>query len=422
MKLKLLALTVSFLFLASAKPALAFDLPDLIRSLPVASQMFNWGEDFVIGQLNNTVSRSLTGCTYDEITGPDVENKIAACVNKSGFPQGNNSTISTNTVPASLLGIVATLSLEAPKAVDAYPVNLAVYVNDIKHDSLILPQEAYASGISEIILGANILGLWKSLRNIAYVFFVLMLVIFGFMVMFRYKIDPQTVITVQAALPKVVINLLLITFSFPLGVLALDLMAMLTIWGTQLVSSAVGTSIGGLTSTTMVTGLIGSVAKLLVMIPGGGAIVVVLIFVVVLVIVLLTLIAWTITILTRLLRIMLMTAFAPLQFAFATIPGNEHLITDWFKSLIGNVLAVPAVAVIGLLGLYFIIFSGPIAASGSGNGVIQVVLSFFGSTLNMIIGLWLLWNARNAPKWIEGGMGIGGGWSPGQAPKPDGKK
>src|SRR4030042_4018144 len=58
---------------------------------------------------------------------------------------------------------------------------------------------------------ADYLPLWKTFRNITYVFFVLILVFLGFSLMFRVKINPQTVITIQSALPKVVIGLILIT-------------------------------------------------------------------------------------------------------------------------------------------------------------------------------------------------------------------
>ncbi len=50
----------------------------------------------------------------------------------------------------------------------------------------------------------NILPIWKAFRNISYVFFILIFVFIGFAIMFRVKIDPQTVITIQSALPRII--------------------------------------------------------------------------------------------------------------------------------------------------------------------------------------------------------------------------
>src|SRR4030043_143429 len=71
------------------------------------------------------------------------------------------------------------------------------------------------------------LEIWKAFRNITYVFFVLILVFMGFAIMFRVKINPQTVITIQSALPRVIIALILITFSYAIVGLLIDFMFVL---------------------------------------------------------------------------------------------------------------------------------------------------------------------------------------------------
>jgi hypothetical protein len=71
------------------------------------------------------------------------------------------------------------------------------------------------------------------------------MVVIGFMVIFRAKIDPKTVITVQAALPKIVLTLLIITFSYPIVGLMIDLMYLTMAIGISLFVSGVGGNIGG---------------------------------------------------------------------------------------------------------------------------------------------------------------------------------
>jgi hypothetical protein len=66
--------------------------------------------------------------------------------------------------------------------------------------------------------------LWKIFRDLSYMLLVIVLIAIGFMIMFRAKINPQTVISVENALPKIVIALILITFSFAIVGFLIDLM------------------------------------------------------------------------------------------------------------------------------------------------------------------------------------------------------
>ncbi len=68
-----------------------------------------------------------------------------------------------------------------------------------------------------------ILTLWQVSRNISYLFMIIVFLIIGLMVLFRNRINPQTVITAQAALPGLVIGLILITFSYFLASLISDM-------------------------------------------------------------------------------------------------------------------------------------------------------------------------------------------------------
>lgn len=67
-----------------------------------------------------------------------------------------------------------------------------------------------------------ILRLWQVSRNISYIIMIIIFMVIGLMVMFRQRINPQTVITAQAALPGLVIGLILITLSYFLAALLTD--------------------------------------------------------------------------------------------------------------------------------------------------------------------------------------------------------
>lgn len=86
-----------------------------------------------------------------------------------------------------------------------------------------VPQTYAAEGFGFAVIRpyAN---LWKIFRDIAYMFLVLVIVALGFMIMFRMKLNPQTVISVENALPRIVVALILITFSFAIAGFMIDLM------------------------------------------------------------------------------------------------------------------------------------------------------------------------------------------------------
>jgi hypothetical protein len=68
-----------------------------------------------------------------------------------------------------------------------------------------------------------ILETWKSFRNLAYLFFVVIFLIIGFMIMFRTKVG-QAAITAQQAIPSVIVAMLAVTFSYAIAGFMIDIM------------------------------------------------------------------------------------------------------------------------------------------------------------------------------------------------------
>ena len=65
--------------------------------------------------------------------------------------------------------------------------------------------------------------LWRASRNTAYFLMVILLVAAGFLIMFRVKINPQTVVSLQLMIPKIILTLILVTFSYAIAGLVIDL-------------------------------------------------------------------------------------------------------------------------------------------------------------------------------------------------------
>jgi len=86
-----------------------------------------------------------------------------------------------------------------------------------------IPKTMAAEGIGFTVI-KPFADIWKIFRDLAYMLLVIILIAIGFMIMFRMKMNPQTVISVENALPKIVISLILITFSFAIAGFMIDVM------------------------------------------------------------------------------------------------------------------------------------------------------------------------------------------------------
>lgn len=74
------------------------------------------------------------------------------------------------------------------------------------------------------LLGSNgVLELWKAARNMSYFLMIILLIAAGFLIMFRVKINPQTVISIQTMIPKLIITMVLVTFSFAIAGFVIDM-------------------------------------------------------------------------------------------------------------------------------------------------------------------------------------------------------
>ncbi len=82
---------------------------------------------------------------------------------------------------------------------------------------------SYAQGIGFKAL-SPLINIWTIFRNLTYLIFVIAFILIGVGIMLRARIDPRTVMGIQNQIPKIIIALILITFSFAIVGLLIDLM------------------------------------------------------------------------------------------------------------------------------------------------------------------------------------------------------
>ncbi|HVA96104.1 MAG TPA: hypothetical protein VND99_00465 [Candidatus Acidoferrales bacterium] len=80
--------------------------------------------------------------------------------------------------------------------------------------------------------------LWSNIRDLAYALLTVLFITIGIGVMLRFKVDPRTVMTLQNQIPRVIIAILLITFSYAIAGLMIDLMWTVTYTGIDFISKA----------------------------------------------------------------------------------------------------------------------------------------------------------------------------------------
>lgn len=239
----------------------------------------------------------------------------------------------------------------------------------------------YADSGYQYLLSTNIDVLWSKTRAIAYSLMVITLIIIGFAIMFRSKLGGQTSVTIFNSIPRVVVGLLLITFSFAIVGIMIDFGAVMVRIVAQLFADQINTPLvvdtplsilggvfdvfsgrttglklfgAGLGLSTIITGLSQffsggfSVRGLL----GTGGIVVVFIYLFIIGVLLFVSVRVYFVLLKSLVLILLDTVMLPLYIVMGIVPGRGSIITTAFRRLTKSILTFPVVFFFVNVGFY----------------------------------------------------------------------
>lgn len=248
--------------------------------------------------------------------------------------------------------------------------------------------------------------MWRASRDVAFGLFVLVAIIFAFMIMFRVKINPQTVITVQSTIPKVIFALIAVTFSYAIAGLLIDLMYVV-IGISSLVLAPFSTAGGNLDPTFVFNFLtfgqplggaqIGIFGFLMILtapmflglvilallvsltgaLPGLQGIWLLLIPLIIVAIIIIWISIKTIWALFKAFaNIILLTIFGPLQIAMGVLIPNFGF-SQWLRSYISHLSVFVVTGVIGYMSLLFMMLgfvSGFRSVTGGGD-IVTLMLS-----------------------------------------------
>ncbi len=277
-----------------------------------------------------------------------------------------------------------------------------------------------------------ILDLWKAVRDIAYLFFVVAFVALGFTIMLRKKVDSQTVVSIQFALPKIIVSLILVTFSYAICGLMVDLVFL----GNQLMNSAFivaftklggggyswidkffpitysGVVMGGTNVIDIIVQGIRIILQLVGVINGDfvGIFNLVIAFTV-----LSSVIKIFFVLMSKYVTIIISTVFSPLIFLWSTFPGQEEHKSKFIKSFLSAVITFPAMLLIlnlaaaimigGQAGLIKLSDLAPFTTDWVKGGAPAQVMT----TLASFVALGILMTASKIGEIIDDALAVKGG-------------
>jgi hypothetical protein len=227
------------------------------------------------------------------------------------------------------------------------------------------------------------LQVWKAFRNVTYLAFVLVMIIAGFLIMFRAKLGAQTAVTIQAALPRIVITMILITFSYAIAGLMVDLIYFLIFFiagafelggllvnGRAAAEALLGKSIFGIGFQYLINvgeaaGRVAYGISLIVReiitsagLPGVGGqfLSSILGYLIAAIAILIAIVRTFFALLKAYISLILNVVTAPLQILPNAFPNSNAFMT-WLKKIAADAMVFPAVAAMILLGIIMMGYS-----------------------------------------------------------------
>lgn len=273
------------------------------------------------------------------------------------------------------------------------PIHMSDYVTHLASNfGVVKPVHAQGVGMASL---NPFLNLWIAFRNIVYIMLVLIFVIIGLGIMLRVHIDPRTVMSIQNQIPDIIIAIVLITFSFAIAGLMVDLMwvsiyvvfniflqpdisgdnqlafqevqrqmvsnnpisVLDDLIGFWRIPAETGSSIGTLIYNWIVPGLNVQDANIIDLIFGGlklligyvvglflGAVAGILAILVITIAILWALFRLWYTLLTAYIYFIFDVVFAPFWIVIGLLPGEPAIrFESWIKDMVANLVVFPAV-------------------------------------------------------------------------------
>lgn len=169
------------------------------------------------------------------LTGTDITNPEKGCLEynpatqKLGYSninQDSNQPGGLIGATTAMIGMMYTQPASSTQYVRHLASNFGFQQNAIAQENT---QEAF-DGLSPL------LSLFIRIRDITYLLLVIVFIIVGIGIMLRLNIDPRTVMTIQNQIPKLIIGIILVTFSYSIAGFLFDMTWAVTYFGINVIT------------------------------------------------------------------------------------------------------------------------------------------------------------------------------------------
>ncbi|MDH5533406.1 MAG: hypothetical protein OEX81_03200 [Candidatus Pacebacteria bacterium] len=242
------------------------------------------------------------------------------------------------------------------------PASGETYVADLLQNMKIGPAEPAYAQVGGLGFAAlePVLYAWKAFRNIAYLFFIIITLIIGFMIMMRQKIGSQAAVTAQQAIPQIVIALITVTFSYAIAGFMIDMMYVFMFLliglfpdqtgtnpisknliqiGYEMFTNGIGTAFDAV-QTFVAEQVDSEVVGFMTGLTFSIIIAIAYLFAV---------IQLFFELLKTYIAIVVSIVLSPLLLMMGALPGRSDVFGGWVKSLVGNLIAYPVVLLLVIL-------------------------------------------------------------------------
>ena len=352
---------------------------------------------------NTGIARTICNRSGDDVT---VNGQL--CYDPQDYAY-NDAMLKSGRYPGGLAATTAQtyayVTKEAPT-----PTNLALYLHDLTNDTFINTPVYAAGPVQGTVFEQVIFNVWKVTRDIALALVGVLLGYSALLVIFRRRLTAQTFVSISNVLPAVPIVIVLIVLSYPIIAVVLKAIGPMIYMSVWAVTVGFLGFTGGVNNAVseIVTLAINSAFSISASLPAFSMSILMMIGVVAGSMVI-SLILGIISAIRAYASLFVTTVISPLVLLMAILPGKMSLITNLGKRILIDMLTIPLVIAVIMLGA--LIVSRPINISGS-NSFAYLPYFWYGSIFFLyitksIIGIMIMLQSRKVRTILESTIKVG---------------
>jgi hypothetical protein len=314
-----------------------------------------------------TLPDGATSCS----TTPDTD-----CESQVNVIESPNQYSSAGSKSAVRSGSLLSYAYQADNYMQETPpyANLAYFVGK-NTEKIPFVNKAFAQAVSGVDYRHSLISvvydIWQVTRNVSLALMSIILLVIGIMIILRKKVNQQVIVSVQYALPKIILAFILIIMSYPIGATITSLSWTLYNNARLIVAGMFSGMVGGTLPEITPGFIIGAIVISIVTTTLSGGLVLPGLFLItsfVGVTVVLLYAYFLIRAFLLYIKMVVSIVSAPIEFVIGAVPGSDDKVAGWFKRMLIYGISLFLMKAIFWLGLHvaFVIVTTGFQSGASG--------------------------------------------------------